>query len=329
MENKLLANEIRDALKLYLNRPSYLEEFTFYENGTIADLLDVSDGIIGYEIKSNSDSYARLPKQIQGYNSVCREIYMVVGSLKSSSVTKHIPDFYGIMVADRKDDGSIIFNKIRESKPNPYWNHTALLMWLPSIQLKRFAKSIPSLLQAYGGKKTIVGKLLKETLIDEIVKYASPNQIESEVITYLQSEDLQTKRNEARQLNESIKQSLQREITREIQYRLGNWQYYKEDFGEIANLSLRSKLVCLDSLRRNYLPLALEFNSKGIHSGKFEYNMDTNCIDFVLKDGESFLNGSRVLNVCENLDFINLLQKALIENMSFTQLCPLIKAFSE
>lgn len=48
MIKKLNAKLIRDGLVQKL-----LHEFMFYKNGTIADVLDVTDeSIIGYEIKS-------------------------------------------------------------------------------------------------------------------------------------------------------------------------------------------------------------------------------------------------------------------------------------
>lgn len=80
---KLNASQIRTGLEQLLPNNKLLYEFTFRINGTIADVLDITtNNIIGYEIKSDLDSYVRLPKQINGYNSVCQKIYVVVGESK-------------------------------------------------------------------------------------------------------------------------------------------------------------------------------------------------------------------------------------------------------
>lgn len=320
---KLLANEIREYLKLHLSGRKFLSEFTFRNNGTIADLLDINNQIIGYEIKSDSDTYARLPKQIEGYNSVCRKIYMVVGESKSSSVFLHIPEFYGVIVAKRKENGLVEFDMLREASNNPHWTTEALLWWLPSDNLKQFSKTIPTILDMYDGKKTPINKLNKYDLVKIIDKHASQYQIEIKVLSYLRSNELHTKRVEARRINESMKNQTQRISEREQQHRLQNWSCFKDDLRQISQSDALSRMSRLQGLGRNYLPLSLEFNYKGVHNGKFVFNELTRTVDFLLK-GNGKIKTLRVPDVIHNLTLINVLHRALETNMSLTEIRPLI-----
>lgn len=301
----------------------FLSEFTFSHNGTIADLLDINHQLIGYEIKSDSDTYARLPKQIEGYNSVCRKIYMVVGESKSASIFLHVPEFYGVIVARRKENGLVEFDTLREASNNPHWTTASLLCWLPSDCLKKFAKEIPSILDIYGGKKTPINKLNKYALVKIIDKHASQYQIEVKVLSYLRSNDLQIKRVEARRINESMKNQTQRILEREQQHRLQNWSYFKEDLRQISQSETLSRMSRLQGLGRNYLPLSLEFNYKGVHNGKFVYNESTRTVDFLLK-GNGKIKTIRVPDVIHNLTLINVLHTALETNMSLAEIRPLI-----
>ena len=320
---KLLANEIREHLKLHLGGRKFLSEFTFSHNGTIADLLDINHQLIGYEIKSDSDTYARLPKQIEGYNSVCRQIYMVVGESKSTSVFLHVPEFYGVIVARRKENGLVEFDTLREASNNPHWTTASLLGWLPSDNLKKFAKEIPSILDIYGGKKTPINKLNKYALVKIVDTHVSNYQIEVKVLSYLRSNDLQTKRVEARRINESMKNQTQRISEREQQHRLRNWSYFKEDLRQIIHSDTLSRMSRLQGLGRNYLPLSLEFNYKGVHNGKFVFNDSTQTVDFLLK-GSGIIKTLRVPDVIHNLTLINVLHAALETNMSLTEIRPVI-----
>lgn len=323
---KLLANEIREHLKLHLGGRKFLSEFTFSHNGTIADLLDINHQLIGYEIKSDSDTYARLPKQIEGYNSVCRQIYMVVGESKSTSVFLHVPEFYGVVVVKRQDNGLVVFDVVREAGDNPHWNTRSLLYWLPSEHLKRLAKTNSDILALYGGKKTPINKLPKSKVVELIVQRINSAKIEHVVLRYLRSDELSARRLEARRINNSMKNYDSRMRERERTYRLGNWSYFKEDLRQILNYDESSRVVRLHSIGRNYLPLSVEYNPKGVHNGYFAYNGTTKTIDFHLKDS-NVDDTACVPDVLGNEQFLKFLHIALAQNFSCAQLRFLINDY--
>lgn len=310
MIKKLNAKLIRDGLVQKLTGRKLLHEFMFYKNGTIADVLDVTDeSIIGYEIKSDVDTYLRLPKQIEGYNSVCDKIYVVVGESKATTVAAYIPDYYGIIVASSIDDTDLVeFNVLREALSNSNWSIEWLLYWLPSSRLKIFAKTKDALLAKYDYKKTRVNKLTKALLLIEIMTYFTDDEILTEVNCYLRSEELQTKREDLAQLNKKIianKNNVDIEVD-EINRRVGNYEYIKEDLDLIND---HARFGRLRSLSQNYLPLCLEYNRKGIHIGRFIYNDNDSIVELEIMGVDEL-----VLPLTDEL--ILILKYCLIDNWS-------------
>lgn len=84
----------------------FLEEFygkiRIFEEKTTgdsrADVLGVIDGeIIGFEIKSDRDSYTRLKTQTADYDELCDVNYLVVGKSHRRWADRHIPPHWGII----------------------------------------------------------------------------------------------------------------------------------------------------------------------------------------------------------------------------------------
>lgn len=96
----MLDKEIREPLF------DFLEEFygkirIFEEKITgmsRADALGVVDGqLIGFEIKSDHDTYARLKRQTADYDELCDINYLVVGKSHRKQADQHIPKHWGIL----------------------------------------------------------------------------------------------------------------------------------------------------------------------------------------------------------------------------------------
>ena len=90
----MLDKEIREPLF------DFLEEFygkirIFEEKITglsRTDALGVIDGqLIGFEIKSDHDTYARLQRQTADYDELCDVNYLVIGRSHRKQADQHIP----------------------------------------------------------------------------------------------------------------------------------------------------------------------------------------------------------------------------------------------
>ena len=101
----MLDKDIREPLFDYLDE-RYGKVRTIEEKiigKSRADVLAIVEGeIIGFEIKSDNDTYARLKRQIKDYEHFCNRCYVVVGE-SHIHVSEHIPDYWGIIVVNNEN----------------------------------------------------------------------------------------------------------------------------------------------------------------------------------------------------------------------------------
>jgi hypothetical protein len=83
-----------------------------------ADIAVVNGHLVGYEIKSNSDSLRRLKEQVKSYNAVFDKISIVVGDRHINSIQNYIPQWWGVIVSAKGPRGAVNFNTIRKAQTN-------------------------------------------------------------------------------------------------------------------------------------------------------------------------------------------------------------------
>jgi len=118
---------IRHLSNLYFNDPDtrILREFNICEGNARIDIAVVNGLLIGYEIKSDSDTLERLPVQQEVYNQIFNRIIIVVGKHHISTVADAIPPWWGIWRSTRLD-GKVLFRIFREAEDNPIINPLSL-----------------------------------------------------------------------------------------------------------------------------------------------------------------------------------------------------------
>jgi len=170
--------DIRDALCDYLEeRSGRVRFFDELEMGSSrADIVMVTEeGLTGVEIKSDADTYARLPRQVRDYDRYFDRNLLVVGSRHAHHAAEHIPEHWGILVAER-EDGRMDFYELRSPKPNPKDPLRAQLklLWrreLLHLQtengLHKYAGKRRSTVESYV-KKSVPGELLKPQILAEL-----------------------------------------------------------------------------------------------------------------------------------------------------------------
>jgi hypothetical protein len=110
-----------------------------------ADVAVVNGELAGFEIKSDADSLARLPRQIVSFNNVFDRICLVTTPRHKKSIGKKIPQWWGIIIAKDKGD-QISFVSARQSRLNPSPGVIPLLYTLHIPELEfvlRFASGSP------------------------------------------------------------------------------------------------------------------------------------------------------------------------------------------
>lgn len=76
------------------------------------------DALVGIEIKSDADTYARLATQVKDYDKFFDMNYIVVGSSHLRRVAEHIPTHWGILHVDQTEEEPII-REVRAAGQNP------------------------------------------------------------------------------------------------------------------------------------------------------------------------------------------------------------------
>ncbi len=100
-----------------------------------ADIVMVlPDRLMGIEIKSDADSYARLDRQVRDYDRYFDGNYVAVGSSHGLHIEEHVPDHWGIITIEEAADGAD-FYLLREAGRNPRmdWKRKLSLLWRPEL----------------------------------------------------------------------------------------------------------------------------------------------------------------------------------------------------
>lgn len=108
-------------LRRYHGAPDTLvvDELGLRHGSGRADVAVVNGRLLGYEIKSDRDSLARLKKQIPSYDAVFDSITIVVGARHRSTISRRVPRHWGIMLAMTNEGGRMSFKFKRLPKANP------------------------------------------------------------------------------------------------------------------------------------------------------------------------------------------------------------------
>ena len=125
--------EIRKILVAYLQATN--QEMRIYQEksigSSICDVMVVTDRLIGYEIKSDSDNLLRLDNQIKAYNLFFDKNYIVVSERFSFSVRDVVPETWGIIRI--QNDSVVIEREAENNKEVSRYNQLSIL-W--KIELK-------------------------------------------------------------------------------------------------------------------------------------------------------------------------------------------------
>ncbi len=166
-------SDIRDELCLFLEEE--YGKIRFFEELVIgksrADIVLVTEGgLIGVEIKSDADTYARLPGQIKDYDRFFDYNILACGSTHGQHAAEHVPSHWGIITLEKESDrlDCYVLRAPQRSSKVKLKNQVRLL-WrreLANIQAKNG-------LYKYAGKsRAQVEKYIMETIGDDAMKKA-------------------------------------------------------------------------------------------------------------------------------------------------------------
>lgn len=152
------------------------------KNGVIrADIAVLNGKMIGYEIKTDSDTLKRLPAQVIAYSEVFDKAFIITTHKHLRQVRSLIPKWWGIYQIFESANGSYSFKSIRNGcnnkRQNPFT--IAQLLW------KAEALEIANSLLQNNLKESITKKEIYQT----ICKGCCRDDLSKIVIRYLKQRD--------------------------------------------------------------------------------------------------------------------------------------------
>lgn len=147
--------------------------------GSRADVIGITDGeLLGFEIKSDGDTYARLKTQIRDYERYCDRCYLVAGE-SHREAESHVPPYWGIIVIN--DEGAYM---IREAELSPHVNLNLQLGLLWKAELGHILKRLDMPLYEGKSRGYIAERLIKRAESD---KYP---MIDEDIVKRLMTDEL-------------------------------------------------------------------------------------------------------------------------------------------
>lgn len=170
IKDKDIREPLFDFLEERYGKIRMIEEKTMGRSR--ADVVMVMpEKLVGIEIKSDADTYARLGRQVKDYETYFDANMIVVGSTHALHVREHVPDTWGIISAELME-GALDFYVVREMRPNPNVEmiRKLSLLWRPelaSIQKKNGLFAYEQKSKEFVRKK--IAELVPEALLGKQV----------------------------------------------------------------------------------------------------------------------------------------------------------------
>ena len=131
-------------------------------------VMVVPDAVIGIEIKSDADTYARLKRQVRDYDQHFDANYVAVGVSHAMHIEEHVPPCWGIITVE-PDGERVDLYILRKASPNPKLvpKKKLGLLWRPELSHILELNRLPAYRQK--SKAFVVDRIL-EKVPEEILK---------------------------------------------------------------------------------------------------------------------------------------------------------------
>lgn len=156
--DKDIREPLFDFLEAYYGKIRIIEEKRMGRSR--ADVVMVTpSSVVGIEIKSDADTYARLKRQVKDYNQYFDYNYVAAGSSHAMHIEEHVPDWWGIITVEQAD-GAADFYVLRKPRENPKVDakKKLSLLWRPELAHIQELNHMPKYRQK--SKQFVIEKIL-------------------------------------------------------------------------------------------------------------------------------------------------------------------------
>ncbi len=183
--DKDIREPLFDFLEAYYGKIRIIEEKRMGRSR--ADVVMVTpSSVVGIEIKSDADTYARLNRQVKDYNQYFDYNYVAAGSSHAMHIEEHVPDWWGIITVEQAD-GAADFYVLRKPRENPKVDakKKLSLLWRPELAHIQELNHMPKYRQK--SKQFVIEKILLSVPQDILREQISQELFERD---YTQIEEL-------------------------------------------------------------------------------------------------------------------------------------------
>ena len=133
--------------------------------------------VMGIEIKSDADTYARLARQVRDYDRYFDRNTVVVGASHGLHIEEHVPVWWGIITVDAVEHG-LDFYVLREAAENPSvdLSRKLRLLWRPELVWIQEQTGMPKYREK--SKAFVVEKILEQVPGDTLAELVSERLFE-------------------------------------------------------------------------------------------------------------------------------------------------------
>ena len=183
--DKDIREPLFDFLEAYYGKIRIIEEKRMGRSR--ADVVMVTpSSVVGIDIKSDADTYARLKRQVKDYNQYFDYNYVAAGSSHAMHIEEHVPDWWGIITVEQAD-GAADFYVLRKPRENPKVDakKKLSLLWRPELAHIQELNHMPKYRQK--SKQFVIEKILLSVPQDILREQISQELFERD---YTQIEEL-------------------------------------------------------------------------------------------------------------------------------------------
>ena len=164
--DKDIREPLFDFLEAYYGKVRILEEKQIGRSR--ADIMMViSSHVVGIEIKSDADTYARLKRQVKDYNQYFDYNYVVAGTSHAKHIEEHVPKWWGIITVELEEGRPDVY-VLRKPQVNPKvdWQKKMSLLWRPELVRIQELNKMPRYKEK--SKQFVIEKILLKVPKDKL-----------------------------------------------------------------------------------------------------------------------------------------------------------------
>jgi hypothetical protein len=136
-----------------------------------ADIAVINGQMIGYEIKSETDTLNRLSNQIKRYNAVFDRAFVILAEHHLDAVMSIIPKWWGVILVIKKKNNKIYFRTVRHALTNNQVSNFSIAQLLWRNEAQEILKGLGFSEKQLRERRSVLYSYIVDKLASEELRY--------------------------------------------------------------------------------------------------------------------------------------------------------------